>query len=249
MKPGQSIQFGARILLVLNLLMAMGTLWVFMRMTPAIKVILEQNQQSILAGEEMLAALAMARPPQENQEPVATQIYGSETVDIAAPQQTLPLINTFKEALKKSQSNVTESEEPEILGTINRYYVQAFQGDPEATLQTIQAIAKLSQVNRDAMEKADQRARQLGNAGAWGVVFMAALLFLASLLFLRSLRKNLIQPLEEIHAVTLAVRHDDHMRRCTGTHHCPKDIRVIFTELNELLDQYTAERLHQKIGQ
>ena len=197
----------------------------------------------------MLAALAMARPPQENQEPVATQIYGSETVDIAAPQQTLPLINTFKEALKKSQSNVTESEEPEILGTINRYYVQAFQGDPEATLQTIQAIAKLSQVNRDAMEKADQRARQLGNAGAWGVVFMAALLFLASLLFLRSLRKNLIQPLEEIHAVTLAVRHDDHMRRCTGTHHCPKDIRVIFTELNELLDQYTAERLHQKIGQ
>ncbi len=228
MKPGQSVVLGARILLGLNLLMAMGTLWVFMRMTPAIQVILDQNQQSILAGEEMLAALAMARSD--------------------SPESSTALRDTFKEALKRSQSNVTESEEPEVLGTINRHYTQAFAGNPQAMAQTVQAISLLSRVNREAMEQADRRAQQLGSAGAWGVVFMATLLFLTGMLFLRSLRKNLIQPLEEIHSVTLSVHHGDHLRRCTSTHTSPKDIQVIFSELNELLDQYTAERLHQKIG-
>lgn len=234
MKPGQSTQLGARILLGLNLLMAFGTLWVFMRMTPAIKVILERNQQSILASEEMLAALAMSTP----------NSYASAEVNTNEA-----LVNTFQVALKRSQSNVTEGQEPEILGTINRHYRNAFSGDTTARSETIRALAHLSQVNRDAMEAADYRARQLGNAGAWGVVFMATLLFLVGMLFVRSLRKNLIQPLEEIHAVIQAVRNNDHMRRCTSTHACPKDVRVIFTEMNELLDQYTAERLHQKIGQ
>lgn len=229
MKPGQSVILGARILLGLNLLMAMGTLWVFMRMTPAIQVILNRNQQSILAGEEMLAALAMSRAE--------------------SPDTVKALQNTFKVALKKAQSNVTEAEEPEMLGTINKYYAQAFADNTEATGQTVQAIARFSRVNREAMERADQRAQQLGSAGAWGVVFMATLLFFTGMLFLRSLHKNLIRPLAEIHAVTLAVRNRDHLRRCTSTHASPKDIQVIFTELNELLDQYTAERLHQKIGQ
>ena len=231
MKPGQSVQLGARILLGLNLLMAFGTLWVFMRMTPAIKVILERNQQSILASEEMLAALAMSTP----------NSYASAEVNT-----NQALVNTFKAALKRSQSNVTEGQEPEILGTVNRHYLNAFSGDAQARAETIRALARLSQVNRDAMEMADYRVLE---AGAWGVVFMATLLFLVGMLFVRSLRKNLIQPLEEIHAVTQAVRNNDHMRRCTSTHECPKDVRVIFTELNELLDQYTAERLHQKIGQ
>ncbi len=230
MKPGQSIRLGARILLGLNLLMALGTLWVFMRMTPAIKVILEQNQQSILASEEMLAALAMSTSNAEIEENKA-------------------LINTFKAALKRSQSNITEGQEPEVLAVVNRYHAEAFAGDMQARSETIQALARLSKINREAMEVADYRARQLGNAGAWGVVFMAALLFFVGMLFVRSLRKNLIDPLEEIYAVTQAVRNNDPMRRCTSTHACPKDVRVIFTELNELLDQYTAQRLGQKIGQ
>jgi hypothetical protein len=233
MKPGQSIRLGARILLALNLLMAFGTLWVFMRMTPAIKVILERNQQSILASEEMLAALAMSVPPGES----------------AATNTNQALINTFKAALKRSQSNVTEGQEPEVLGTVNRHYPKAFAGDMQARSETIQALARLSKINRDAMDIADYRARQLGNAGAWGVVFMAALLFFVGMLFVRSLRKNLIEPLEEIYSVIQAVRNHDPIRRCTSTHESPRDVRVIFTELNELLDQYTAERLHQKLGQ
>lgn len=159
------------------------------------------------------------------------------------------LINTFEMALKRSQSNVTEGKEPEALGAVNSYYLKAFAGDSQARSQTIQALARLSKANRDAMETADYKARQMGNAGAWGVVFMASLLFLVGMLFVRGLRKNLIEPLEEIHAVTLALRHEDYMRRCTSTRDSPKDIQIIFTELNDLLDQYTAERLHQKIGQ
>lgn len=228
MKPGQSTRLGARILLGLNLLMAFGTLWVFMRMTPAIEVILQQNQLSILASEEMLAALAMSPPSKADNQ---------------------ALLNTFRVALKRSQSNITEGEEPEALSTIDSHYRNAFAGDLQARTQTIKALARLSKVNRDAMHTADYKARQMGNAGAWGVVFMASLLFLVGMLFVRSMRKNLIDPLAEIYAVTLAVRNEDHMRRCTSTHESPKDIRVIFTELNELLDQYTAERLHQKIGQ
>jgi methyl-accepting chemotaxis protein len=104
---------------------------------------------------------------------------------------------------------------------------------------------KLAEINRNAMVDADRKARRLGNAGAWGIVFMASAVFLIGMLFLRGLKRNLVKPLEEIQSVIQAVKSGDSMRRCTGPD-APQDIRTIFGGFNDILDQSTSNALNNK---
>ena len=55
MEHAQSVRLGAWLLILLNLLMALGAIWVLMRMTPAIEEILSRNGQSL----EMVERLKM----------------------------------------------------------------------------------------------------------------------------------------------------------------------------------------------
>lgn len=209
------VRWGALLLIGLNVLMALGSIWVFTRMAPAIEVIIEQNERSLEACEQMLSALALSRGDQ----------LDSPTLKLS-----------FKEALKTAQNNITEDEEPDALELIDRNYPTAFENNFKARMQTITAINRLGEINREAMVRADVRARQLGNGGAWGVVFMASAVFLAGLLFKRTLKRNLVKPLEEIQSVISANRQGDTMRRCSGAD-MSKDIKTIFDGMNELLDK------------
>jgi hypothetical protein len=209
------VRWGALLLIGLNVLMALGSIWVFTRMAPAIEVIIVQNERSLEACERMLSALAMSRGDQ----------FDSPELKVS-----------FQEALKTAQNNITEDEEPGALELIDRNYAIAFENNFKARMQTITAINRLGEINREAMVRADMRARQLGNGGAWGVVFMASAVFLAGLFFMRTLKRNLVKPLEEIHLVISANRQGDTMRRCSGAD-MSRDIKTIFDGMNELLDR------------
>lgn len=209
------VRLGALLLIGLNVLMGLGTIWVFMRMAPAIEIIIEQNERSLEACERMLVSLALSSGD------------GSESRQLKI---------SFEEALQTAQNNLTEAEEPEALAMIDLNYREAFENNFPARRQTITAISSLAQINREAMVRADKRARQFGNGGAWGVVFMASAVFLAGLLFLRTLKRNLVKPLEEIYSVISAYRQGDTMRRCSGAD-LSRDIKTIFNGMNELLDK------------
>jgi len=224
MKLAQSVRAGAWLLVGLNLLMALGSVWVFMRMAPAIEVIIDRNDRSIYAGEVMLASLAMMTEDTSKNE---------------------SLKESFMNAMKRAQNNITEESEPAVLALINQNFLTAFQGDIGARESTVSAITRLGEINRDAMILADKQARQFGYAGAWVVVFMAVSVFFAGILFIRSLRRNLVKPLEEMHAVVSAHRNGDTMRRCVGAD-LPKDIKAVFDELNEFLDNNQAQILTTK---
>lgn len=215
MKLLTMVRLGALLLIGLNVLMGLGTIWVFMRMAPAIEIIIEQNERSLEACERMLVSLALSSGD------------GSESRQLKI---------SFQEALQTAQNNLTEAEEPEALAMIDRNYREAFENNFPARRQTITAISSLAQINREAMVRADKRARQFGNGGAWGVVFMASAVFLAGLLFLRTLKRNLVKPLEEIYSVISAYRQGDTMRRCSGAD-MSRDIKTIFNGMNELLDK------------
>ncbi|MBN1575513.1 MAG: hypothetical protein JW913_03120 [Chitinispirillaceae bacterium] len=217
-KLAQNVRVGAWILIGLNLMMALGSIWVFIRMAPAIERIIDRNERSLQAGEEMLASLAMA---------------GGKDADNGSR------LKSFADALTRARGNITENEEPLALDSITMNYPGAFRGDGDAGGRTIAYIVRLGDINRAAMVNADRRARQVGNAGAWGVVFMASSLFLVGMLFLRGLKRNLIQPFEEVHSVVTAFRNGDTMRRCTGTN-LPKDFATVFRDVNELLDRLEA---------
>ncbi|NLM16615.1 MAG: hypothetical protein GX221_02725 [Candidatus Riflebacteria bacterium] len=215
MKLVQSVKTRMWFLITINLLTAFASIWVFMRMAPAIEIIIEQNERSLRACEGMLACLALLNNSEEHAKQIQTD---------------------FEKALQQAKDNVTEKGEAIAIKSINFNYVQALSGNYESKKALVEAIQKLSEANRNAMLRADLKARNLGNAGAWGIVFMASLVFTITLFFLRFLRKNLLAPIEEINSVLQAVKSGDQFRRCTG-YEAPQGIRSIFRDLNDILDQ------------
>ena len=219
MRLAQTVRTGAWLLIGLNLLMALGSIWIFMRMAPAIKVIIERNELSLQACEEMLASLAM--------------VTDDGTVNNE-------LLATFKAALKRAQNNITEPEEPAATESIDANMADAFRGDISARQKTVTAIILLGKINREAMIDADIRAQQFGHAGAWGIVFMAIGVFFAGMIFNRSLARRVVKPLEEIHTVVSAHLKGETMRRCTGVD-LPKDVRSVFKGIDEILDKCQSQ--------
>lgn len=216
MKVFHSISMGAWLLIALNLLMSFGAIGIFMRMAPAIERIIERNERSLQSCEEMLTYLAYST---------------NSTTDDTSERQT-----NFLNSLHRARNNVTEAGELQAINDIETHYIKAFRGDHERRNATIVAIQHLSQLNRQAMVEADRKARQLGNAGAWGIVFMASMAFIAGLCFVRSLRRNVVEPLDEIQQVIEAANHGDLMRRCSMPNP-PQTIRHIFKGINDILDR------------
>jgi hypothetical protein len=216
MKLAQSVRVGAWFLIGVNLLMSLGAIWVFRRMAPVIEVVIERNDRSLQACEEMLFALG--------------SLTGAETENGEAKE-------TFANALMRAEGNITETEEPAIIGTIKWNSEAAFLGDIVARKNTMASIMKLAHVNRTAMIRTNRRAQQFGNAGAWVVVFMATGSFFIGMLFVRSLGSSVVKPFEEINEVITAFRKGDRLRRCSGAD-LSKDTAVVYRNLNELLDMF-----------
>lgn len=214
MKPFSPILTGVWFIILLNLLMAFGSIWIFLRMTPAIETIIDQNDKSLHACEDMLAAIALNN-------------YSSKSIE---KQTTL-----FFSAYQKARGNITEKLEKDYLDNIAINYIEAFNNNPNALKITIESIQSLSKINRAAMLRADRKAQQLGNAGAWGIVFMAISIFISSMIFKRYLYSNLIQPMDELNSVIEARQNGDTIRRFFPSD-MPKNIRKIFLSLNNILD-------------
>jgi hypothetical protein len=219
MRLAHGVRLGAWLLVGLNLIMAFASVGIFMRMAPAITTIIERNERSLQACEDMLASLAL--------------------VDTTARADDLRA--QFDAALVRAQNNITEADEQGVLDLIEVSSAAAFAGDLTARQQAVAAIVRLGKINREAMIAADSRARQLGYAGAWGIVFMATCAFLVAMIFIRGLSRRVVMPLEEIHTVIAAQRQGDTMRRCTGGELSP-DMREVYNGINEILDQVQGGR-------
>ena len=215
MRLAHAVRVGSWVLVGLNLLMAVGTIAIFSRMAPAIEVILDRNGRTLQACEDMLATLAT----------VENGKHFSKAQEQA-----------FYDAFLRAKKNITEEQEPVPLARIEENLQPLFLGDPLIRHRSVEAIIKLSQINRTAMIVADQHAQHLGRTGAWGVAFMALSAFLAGVIFIRSLTRRVVTPLEEIHTVINANRIGDTLRRCTGID-LAQDVAAVLTGLNEILDQ------------
>lgn len=214
MKLANGLIFGAWLIVFINLLLAFGAVGVFMRMTPAIADIISNNERSLQACEEMLVALSLN-----------SDSHTSEQMH-----------ERFKKALNRALLNVTEHEEPAVLKIIEEKSRLFFSGSKKALSETVEAVTRLSEINRRAMSSADMRAQQLGKAGAWGVVFMAVFSLLAGIIFIVNLKNRLLKPVEELRDVLQAHQKGETMRRCSGVN-LATDIKNIFGAINRLLDR------------
>jgi len=218
MRSLRSFRYSLWVIICLNVMMALGSIWIFMRMSPAISLIIERNEHSLQAAEDMLTAIS---------------IYGNDG-------DSKDAIATFTEALVRAENNITEDGEMTSLNNIRSKYTLAFGGDRESMAELITSVRKLSHINRNAMIEADYKAKQIGSAGAWAIVFMGTAIFLASMVIVRYYRAHISGTMEEINTVLEADKAGDQYRRCTVGR--SPDANVLFGNINRILDQKSNNR-------
>ena len=206
------LAFGLLILFQLGL--AFGTVGLLVRMGPAIEEILDANDYSILATEDILTEFAHS---------------GGQPLSAAAQSR-------IHRALEAAQKNVTEPEELPVLEELRRRIPAASLGPGSERQQAITTARELIAVNRRAMHRVDEEAQRLGLAGAWSAVFLGFLSFLLSLLILVRLQRRLVNPLVDLHQVLLDHRAGERMRRCQPPD-APREVVQVIESVHRLLDE------------
>jgi len=238
MQIAKGVMVAGWIVVALNLAIAYGVIAVLNRMSPAIEHILEQNDFSLEACQEMLAVLAHTGTPRTEGAGEASGPAPSGTEPTTAASDALA--QRFDLAYRRAMGNITEHEEVAALEKIAEHHSAALAGNRAARDRTIEAIIELAAVNREAMKTADLSAQRLRRAGEWCVAIMAGVSFLVQLAALRLLQQRVLATLEEIKAVVDAQRQGESMRRFAHARTTP-EIRLLYDGLNSLLDQRAVD--------
>jgi hypothetical protein len=195
--------------LVLTMVAAVALL---ARMTPAVDQILRDNEHSIRAVETMLWALTDPAPSE-------------------------PRTAEFEQALAQAQGNITMDEERPLLEDIDGQYPAALAGDPAAISVVRTRLRELARVNRESMLAANARAKRLGTAGAWALVFLGLIGLAFSLALMRRARIKLINPVYELGSVLEACRDGDSHRRFQPAG-ASREFRDVAAVINTLVDEH-----------
>jgi PAS domain-containing protein len=199
------------LLVAMQLATSLVAIALLTRMGPSVARVLEQNVYSIEAVESMLEALA------------------------TAGQRRGQARRQFEQSLLRAKANVTEPAESELVATLERLGTDAIRGDAVARVEATHALRRLGSVNRDAVRRADDEARRLGRAGAWAGVFLGLAGVALGLLLFREARRQVLGPLEQLHAVARAHRDGERHRRARVPAASP-ELAEIMVAFNRLLD-------------
>lgn len=201
------------LLVVLNLILAFGSIGLLGRMSPAIEEILQENVYSMEAAEEMILVLVLA-----SEEGVSE-----------------PDRERFEAALHRANNNITEGEERLLLADVERNKQAALAGDRGAVEHSVAQLRQLIVINREAMRTADDQARRLGIAGAWAAAFIALISFIVSIGVIRRVQRRVVSPLLELYRALNTVRKGDLHRRVHAGD-APMELKRVAQAVNELLD-------------
>jgi hypothetical protein len=196
----------------LQLATAFGAIALLTRMGPAIARVAADNVDSLEAIEEMLAALALE---------------GDAFAEGPAAQ--------FQQAYGRAVGNVTEEAERPLLEAVKRSAKAALAGDADARAEVVLSLRRLSEVNRQAMQRTDAEAQRLATAGAWTAALLALVTFLAARLLAERAEHRLIMPLFDVYSTLQAAKHGDTRRR-SAVHKGASEIERIALGVNALLD-------------
>lgn len=212
MRISDELRVWIGVLVTMQVLLAFGAVELLSRMSPAIERILQENVNSILAVEDMLAALSSTGVPEEERR------------------------GRFLEALARAQANVTEEGEDAVLERIVATHAAALAGDEGARRQLVEHLRHLGELNRISMWRANEQAQRLGAGGAWAVVLLGSCTLVFSLLAAARIRRRLLAPVSELHEVLQAVEAGERYRRYTRGGH-PAEFEQIGTAVNRLLEE------------
>lgn len=199
------------VILALQLGTSFGAIALLARMGPAIARVAEENVESLTAVEQMM--LALAEPAEE------------------ARQARLD----FFTAHEAAERNITEEAERPLLDQIRVAADGALRGEPHARRRAFAGLARLAEVNREALEEADREAQRLSEAGAWAMVALAIVAFVFVRYVAGRVDRRFVGPVVEIANALDAAHQGDRFRRCSGGAGSP-ELRSIAEGVNRLLD-------------
>ena len=214
MQLRREITLGLGAILGLQIALCALAIGLFMRQGPAIEQILQENVYCIVAVTQMLASLNDTRDPEARAD--------------------------FEHALDRASANVTEEAEQPLIDTITREHQRALSGNEDARVVVVTSLRDLDRINRASMERADNRAKRLGQAGAWATAILGALSLILGILAYRRLRERLELPIEELRRVAHQVRHGNLQARAS-TDLAPAEITQIASDFNWILEQWLRE--------
>jgi hypothetical protein len=199
------------------ILLGLGAVSLFNRMSPAIERILAENVVTLVATEEMLVALA---DPALSPEEAKTR---------------------FAAGLQRAKDNLTEEAEAPLIADLDRLWLRALD-DPRGIIRgrVLEKLLALSEVNRRSMEEEDAAARRLGLAGAWAVVVVSLVILGMTLVLTRRLEQRVVGPLVALAERAAQIRAGDVYIRCPEAG--APELEEISRVLNQLLDlQHTPK--------
>ena len=216
MKLSGSIKFSIYISLGMHILISYCLIWFFTRMVPVITSVSENNEISIDSAMYMMYILA------ENEAGAIDRDTGRVR---------------FERHLHAAEAIITEEREEELLSVIRGSYQAALEGDKEAFELVSRTVMELKEVNLSKAHSSMVSAQHMGDAGAWGIFFLASLNFIISLMFLRNLQREWILPVEEMGKAIEEYKKGNTMRRCNVfLSFKGKGMERLLKSVNELLD-------------
>lgn len=203
-------------LLVVQLLTSVVAITLFVRMSPAIRHILDNNVATFEATEQVLLVLTRR-----------------EEVDAADRR-------AFLDAVERATRNMTEPEEAAPLETLRRHAPAALDGDREAREHAVAALVELGHINRAAAKRADSAAQRLGAAGAWTSALLGLIGMAISFYAVEMARRRVLAPLAEMADVAHAYQGGDLHRRCSRISTPSEETDRVMTMINRMLDEVEA---------
>ena len=194
------------LLLICSTIITIAGIRAFLRLEPFVNALNSANTQSLYYAEQMLSSISAKKD-----------------------------LKKFEENLEKAQNNITEVGEKEVLDEIANNFMPAFKGDKQVEDKTIDEIAKLSKINRLAMERAGKIAKKTENVGIWIILFPSIFIWIIGIAILKRLDKTFIKPIQELNNVIFEYNKGNHMRRCPSVTHS-KDLQKLYDGINNILD-------------
>lgn len=194
------------ILLICSAIIAVAGICGFQRLEPAINLLNSCNTQSLFYSEQMLTSISA----QKN-------------------------LSKFEKNLYLAKNNITEDGEKEVIDRIASNYLPAFKGNRQAEEATINEIAALTKINRQAMEQAGVKAKKQRAVGIWIILFPSIFIWIIGLALLKRLDRTYIKPIQELNDVIFEYNNGNSMRRCPSVTPS-KDLQKLYDGINKILD-------------
>ncbi len=194
------------LLLICSTIITIAGIRGFLKLEPYINTLNSRNTQSLYYAEQMLSSISARKD-----------------------------LKTFEHNLEKARNNVTEAGEEEVLNKIADNYLPAFKGNKKIEEEKIDEIAKLSKINRVAMERAGRIAKKTESIGVWIILFPSIFIWIIGFTILARLRRTFIKPIQELNDVVLDYNKGNKMRRCPS-YTSSKDLQKLYDGINSILD-------------